>query len=171
MNTAPALPDRRYGLRRMQSPVGRIEVVGDGTAITSLAIEHAGHLPHDGAPEAADAVVDAAIEQLEQYFAGSRRDFDLPVRLPGTPFQQQVWGVLQRVGWGETTSYGQLGHAMGRPTASRPVGGAVGRNPIPIIIGCHRVLGAKGAMTGYSAGAGISTKIWLLDHEGIGHAG
>lgn len=165
MTTAPLF------LRRMSSPIGRIEVLGTDAAITSLAIEHSGFLPHDGVPEQPAPVVDDAIAQLEQYFAGTRRAFDLPVQLPGTPFQQQVWGVLQRVGWGETTSYGELGHAMGRPTASRPVGGAVGRNPVPIIVGCHRVLGAKGAMTGYSAGAGISTKIWLLDHEGIGHGG
>lgn len=153
----------------MDSPIGRIEVLSDQDAITSLAIEHNGFLPAEQAPEQSTGVLDEAISQLEQYFAGARRCFELPVRLPGTAFQQQVWAQLQRVGWGQTTSYGELAHAMSRPTAGRPVGGAVGRNPIPIIVGCHRVLGAKGAMTGYSAGAGISTKVWLLDHEGIGH--
>lgn len=155
----------------MPSPIGRIEILSDGTAVTSLAIEHSGHLPHDGLPERSTEVLDRAAAQLSEYFAGTRHDFDLPVHLPGTVFQQEVWSRLQQVGWGETTSYGEIGLAIGRPRASRPIGGAVGRNPVPIIVGCHRVVGSNGTMIGYSAGAGIRTKVWLLDHEGIGHAG
>lgn len=163
MTTAP-LP-----LRRFESPIGRIEIVGDGTAVVSLSIETSGRLPHDELPEHGDAIVDRAAAQLEQYFAGTRRDFDVPVSLPGTPFQRAIWAELSALGFGEVVSYGELGQATGRPSAGRAVGGAVGANPVPIIVPCHRVLGSSGMITGYSAGEGIPTKSWLLTHEGIAH--
>lgn len=164
--TSPSSP---AALRRMPSPIGRIEVVGDGSAVTGLSIERDGQLPHDDLPEAPDAVVDAAVAQLEQYFAGARRDFDLPVRLDGTEFQRAVWSGIEQLGFGEVASYGDLGRATGRATAGRAVGGAVGANPVPIIVPCHRVLGSGGLITGYSGGEGIPTKSWLLAHEGIAH--
>jgi methylated-DNA-[protein]-cysteine S-methyltransferase len=156
-------------LRRMQSPIGRIEIVGNGRAITALSIEHEGALPHDDVPEQSDAILDRAVEQLEQYFAGNRRDFDVPVSLAGTAFQLAVWEQLVDLEFGEIVSYGELGMATGRATAGRAVGGAVGANPIPIIVPCHRVLGSDGRITGYSGGDGIPTKAWLLEHEGIAH--
>jgi methylated-DNA-[protein]-cysteine S-methyltransferase len=157
-------------LRRIPSPIGRIEVVGNGTAIIALSIEHDGALPHDELAERPDAVTDLAIAQLEEYFAGRRHDFDVPVSLErGTPFQRTVWEQLVELQWGEVISYGELGMATGRETAGRAVGGAVGANPVPIIVPCHRVLGANGVITGYSGGEGIPTKSWLLDHEGIAH--
>ncbi|QEO10361.1 methylated-DNA--[protein]-cysteine S-methyltransferase [Protaetiibacter larvae] len=156
-------------LRRLESPIGRIEVVGDGTAIISLAIEHEGALPHDELDERPDEVTSRAVAQLEEYFAGHRHDFDLPVALPGTVFQQAVWEQLVELEWGEVISYGELGHATGRASAGRAVGGAVGANPIPIIVPCHRVLASDGRITGYSAGEGIATKSWLLAHEGVAH--
>lgn len=156
-------------LRRLDSPIGRIEVVGDGAAIISLAIERHGRLPHDGLDELPDAVTDLAIAQLREYFAGARHDFDVPVALAGTAFQLAVWEQLVQLEWGEVISYGELGHATGRTTAGRAVGGAVGANPVPIIVPCHRVLGSSGRITGYSGGEGIPTKSWLLDHEGIAH--
>ena len=156
-------------LRRIQSPIGRIEIIGNGEAIVSLAIERNGALPWDGVPEQGDAVLDRAVEQLEEYFDGHRRDFDLPLSLAGTAFQLAVWEQIAALDFGEVVSYGELGLGTGRATAGRAVGGAVGANPIPIIIPCHRVLGSDGRITGYSGGEGIPTKSWLLQHEGIAH--
>ncbi|MBX3194483.1 MAG: methylated-DNA--[protein]-cysteine S-methyltransferase [Microbacteriaceae bacterium] len=153
----------------MASPIGRIELTGNGHAVVSLAIEHDGMLPHDGVDELPDPVLDRAVEQLEEYFAGSRRAFDLPVELHGTDFQRAVWEQLVDLEFGEVVSYGELGLGTGRPTAGRAVGGAVGANPVPIIVPCHRVLGSDGRITGYSGGEGIPTKAWLLEHEGIAH--
>lgn len=164
--TSPTPP---VALRRLHTPIGRIEVVGDGAAVVGLAIERDGTLPHDGVAESPDAVVDAAVEQLTQYFAGTRRDFDVPVSLAGTAFQRDVWGQIARLGFGETASYGDLGRGTGRATAGRAVGGAVGANPVPILVPCHRILGSDGMITGYSGGEGIPTKSWLLAHEGIAH--
>jgi methylated-DNA-[protein]-cysteine S-methyltransferase len=154
---------------RVESPIGRIEVTCDGSAITSLAIEHDGSLPHDGQPDAGDDVLAEATRQLGEYFAGTRREFDLPLSLGGTPFQRAVWAELDAIGWGQSLSYGDIGMATGRPTAGRAVGGAIGANPIPIIVPCHRVLASDRRITGYSAGQGIPTKVWLLDHEGVDH--
>ena len=166
---AMSSPVTPVSLRRMSSPIGRIEVVGDGTAVVGLSIERDRMLPHDELPEAPDAVVDAAIAQLDEYFAGTRHDFDVPVRLAGTEFQRAVWAQISDLGFGEIASYGDLGRGTGRATAGRAVGGAVGANPVPIIVPCHRILGASGTITGYSGGEGIPTKSWLLAHEGIAH--
>jgi methylated-DNA-[protein]-cysteine S-methyltransferase len=114
-------------------------------------------------------VLDEAVTQLAEYFEGTRHDFTVPVRLAGTEFQTAVWRELQALPFGGVLSYGAIGLATGRPTAGRAVGGAVGANPIPIIVPCHRVLATDGTITGYSAGEGIPTKAWLLDHEGIAH--
>ena len=157
-------------LRRMSSPIGRIEIVGNGEAIVSLSIERDGSLPDDALPERSDPILDRAVEQLEEYFAGHRHDFDLPISLAGTAFQLAVWEQLVALDFGEVVSYGELGMATGRATAGRAVGGAVGANPIPIIVPCHRVLGSDGRITGYSGGEGIPTKSWLLAHEGITHS-
>lgn len=162
-------PDARpvHTLRRVDSPLGRLELVGDGEAVVALSIECGGRLPHDAEPEASDAVLDRAAEQLGEYFAGARRDFDVPVKLGGTEFQRTVWEELVDLEWGEVVSYGDLGRATGRATAGRAVGGAVGANPVPILVPCHRVLASDGRITGYSAGEGVATKAWLLEHEGI----
>ncbi|MEO8094663.1 MAG: methylated-DNA--[protein]-cysteine S-methyltransferase [Pseudolysinimonas sp.] len=156
-------------VRRVDSPIGRLEVTSDGEAITSLSIERAGHLPWEHLPEHSTEVLDRAAVQLREYFAGERRDFDLPVTLRGTEFQRSVWARLSQLPFGGVQSYGEIGSATGRATAGRAVGGAVGANPIPIIVPCHRVLGSDGRITGYSGGNGIPTKVWLLDHEGIAH--
>jgi methylated-DNA-[protein]-cysteine S-methyltransferase len=156
-------------LRRLDSPLGRIEIVGDGAAVVALSIERDGMLPHDDLPESPDPVLERAATQLEEYFAGHRRDFDVPVHLVGTAFQLAVWEQLVDLEWGEVVSYGELGRGTGRATAGRAVGGAVGANPVPIIVPCHRVLGSDGLITGYSGGEGIPTKSWLLAHEGIAH--
>ncbi|MGX5681301.1 methylated-DNA--[protein]-cysteine S-methyltransferase [Schumannella luteola] len=154
---------------RTDSPIGRIEVTADDEAITTLAIERGGHLPWEHLPERSNAVLESAREQLGEYFSGQRRDFDLPVRLSGTEFQRRVWEELSALPFGGVLSYGEIGLATGRATAGRAVGGAVGANPVPIIVPCHRVLGSDRRITGYSGGEGIPTKTWLLDHEGIAH--
>jgi len=157
-------------LRRLESPIGRIELLGDGESVISLSIERAGVLPHDGADESADPVLERAAGQLAEYFAGDRTAFDVPVRLRGTEFQQAVWARLNELEFGEVVSYGELGRSTGRPTAGRAVGGAVGANPVPIIVPCHRVLASNNRITGYSGGNGVPTKVWLLNHEGIRHS-
>jgi len=157
-------------LRRIDSPIGRVEIVGDGAAVVAVAIERGGMLPHDDHAEAPDAIVDAAATQLAEYFAGDRVAFDVPVDLTaGTAFQRSVWEQIARLRFGEVVSYGDLGRGTGRATAGRAVGGAVGANPVPILVPCHRVLGGDGMITGYSGGEGIPTKAWLLAHEGIPH--
>ena len=104
-----------------------------------------------------------AIEQLDEYFSGERQDFDLPLAVAGTTFQQRVWAALREIPYGETESYGELAARIGSPGASRAVGLANGRNPIGIIVPCHRVIGASGSLTGY--GGGIERKRQLLDME------
>ncbi len=171
ISTAPATSATAHGtsthLRRLDSPIGRIELTGDGSAITSLTIEKAGRLPLEEQPEQSDEVLDAAARQLDEYFAGTRTTFDLPVNLSGTEFQKAVWAELATLGFGEFVSYGDLGRSTGRPSAGRAVGGAVGANPVPIIVPCHRVLASNNRITGYSGGNGVPTKVWLLEHEGI----
>jgi methylated-DNA-[protein]-cysteine S-methyltransferase len=108
-------------------------------------------------------VLDAAVRQLREYFAGERRDFDLPLEPAGTPFQLTVWDALRGIPYAETINYGQLAVRVGNPTASRAVGLANGRNPISIVVPCHRVIGANGSLTGY--GGGLDRKRTLLDLE------
>lgn len=156
-------------LIRMESPIGRLEITALGKAIVGLDIARNGALRHDGELEKSSPVLEKARKQLGEYFAGKRKAFALSTALDGTEFQQSVWGALSGIPFGGVMSYGEVGHETGRPSAGRAVGGAVGANPIPIIIPCHRVLASDGRITGYSGGNGIPTKVWLLDHEGIAH--
>jgi methylated-DNA-[protein]-cysteine S-methyltransferase len=156
-------------VRRLSSPIGRIELTSDGANVTGLAIEHSGSLPRDGEDERPCSVLDEAARQLAEYFSGTRRSFDLPLSAAGTDFQRSVWQQLNQLPFGSAVSYADIGRATGRATAGRAVGGAVGANPIPIIVPCHRVLASNQRITGYSGGDGIPTKVWLLDHEGISH--
>jgi len=156
-------------LVRMDSPIGRLEIIARGDSIVGLTIERDGKLPHDSTPETTSAVLAMATRQLGEYFAGKRREFSVPVSLAGTPFQKSVWDSLAAIPFGDIRSYGDVGMTTGRASAGRAVGGAVGANPVPIIIPCHRVLASDGRITGYSGGNGIPTKVWLLDHEGIAH--
>ena len=162
----------RY-VHRIDSPLGRIELTSDDSAITSLKIEGGASGAFDdefaSSADALPPVILAAAQQLDEYFAGTRQEFDVPVRLEGTEFQRAVWAQLQALRWGDVVSYGELGLSTGRATAGRAVGGAVGANPVPIIVACHRVLASDGRITGYSAGQGVPTKVWLLDHEHIQH--
>ncbi len=116
-----------------------------------------------GAQDADAAVLAEAARQLAEYFDGQRQDFDLPLALDGTAFQRRVWDALLGIGYGETVSYGQLADQIGRPTAARAVGLANGRNPVSIIVPCHRVVGSDGSLTGY--GGGLDNKQRLLELE------
>lgn len=114
--------------------------------------------------EGAIAEVECAAEQqLAEYFAGQRREFDLPWTLHGTVFQRAVWQVIATIPWSETLSYGEVARRIGRPKAVRAVGAACGRNPLSIVIPCHRVVGSDGSLTGY--GGGLARKVWLLEFE------
>src|SRR5947208_1553932 len=137
--------------------------------ITGLDLPASRH-PRPVAPEwhRDDAAFDDIRTQLREYFAGERQEFDLPLNAGGSPFQALVWDALTRIPYGETTSYGKVAVSIGHPDGPRAVGLANGQNPIPIIVPCHRVIGANGSLTGY--GGGLDTKRWLLDHEAR-HAG
>lgn len=146
------------------SPVGTLVLTHDGTRLTGVHMEqHKGGgeiQPHWQRDEVRLAEARA---QLEAYFAGRLREFSLDFAGAGTPFQQQVWRALCEIPYGETWSYARLAQHIGRPTAARAVGAANGMNPISIIVPCHRVVGASGALTGYAGG--VPRKQWLLAHE------
>jgi methylated-DNA-[protein]-cysteine S-methyltransferase len=149
----------------VDSPCGPLTLVATDSDLSGLYMADHRHQPpsetfgpRDHGPFA------EAVRQLDAYFAGELTEFDLPLRLAGTPFQQSVWAALLRIPFGRTLSYGELARAMGRPNASRAVGLANGRNPVSIIVPCHRVIGANGDLTGY--GGGMLRKRQLLEFEG-----
>lgn len=159
-------------LIRLSSPLGDLELSGDEHEVWSLTIARDGRLPLEKLPEASNPLLERAAAQLGEYFAGDRVEFDVPVRLSrGTAFQRSVWQGLAAIAFGDHLSYGALGRTIGRSGAGRAIGGAVGANPAPILVGCHRVLASNGRITGFSAGEGIPTKQWLLRHEGIEFVG
>ncbi|MGP0066668.1 MAG: methylated-DNA--[protein]-cysteine S-methyltransferase [Isosphaeraceae bacterium] len=150
------------------SPFGELLLTSDGEALTGL------HLPrHDGSPAPVpdpntgwrrdDRALADVREQLRAYFAGEGFSFDLPMRMAGTSFQRLAWAGLLSIPYGTTVSYGEQARRIGRPAASRAVGAANGRNPIAIIVPCHRVIGSDGSLTGY--GGGLHLKRWLLEFE------
>ena len=143
------------------APVGKIIVMADDEAVTHIELS-AKHRPA-GKPKL-NAVLTRAQKQLVEYFTGKRENFDLPLKPEGTAFQQKVWKALAKIPFGQTRSYGQIAKAVNSPAASRAVGAACGRNPLPIVIPCHRVVGSTGSLTGF--GGGLSMKEWLLKHEG-----
>ena len=133
---------------RLASPLGPLRLVSDGAALTAVAFD--GTAPDESG--ASDGVLDAARRQLGAYFDGAPDAFDLPLRLEGTPFQRRVWAALLEVSHGTTVSYGALAARIGEPGAARAVGAANGQNPLAIVVPCHRVVGAGGALTGYAGG-------------------
>jgi methylated-DNA-[protein]-cysteine S-methyltransferase len=148
----------------MKSPVDDLLLVSDGNALTGLSMEETRNGTAVGASWKRDpGPFREVVRQLRAYFEGGLTLFDLPIRLQGTDFQQTVWAALRALRFGERISYGELARRIGRPGASRAVGLANGRNPIGIIVPCHRVIGAGGSLTGY--GGGLARKQWLLEHE------
>lgn len=156
--------------QRYQSPLGTMLLAASDSGLAGVWFIGQRHGP-EGMPwpeVAQHPVLDAAAVQLGEYFAGTRNQFTLPLDLAlGTPFQQSVWQALLAIPPGQTTSYGELGRRVGRPQAARAVGAAVGRNPVSIVVPCHRVLGTAGALTGYAGG--LERKTALLRLEGALH--
>jgi methylated-DNA-[protein]-cysteine S-methyltransferase len=148
----------------IDSPYGPLTLVATDGVLSGLYMTDQRHRPPEetfGARD--DTPFGETIDQLKAYFAGELKEFDLPLRLHGTPFQRTVWEQLPHIPYGETWSYGELADALGNPKASRAVGLANGRNPVGIIVPCHRVVGANGSLTGY--GGGLDRKKRLLDFE------
>jgi methylated-DNA-[protein]-cysteine S-methyltransferase len=149
--------------RTMESPIGPLTLAGTDGRLMHLRMVDQTYEPSHNGWERDDTAFPDAIEQLEAYFAGERREFDLELDLVGTSFQRQVWEALLTIPYGETRSYGQIAEQIGSPGASRAVGLANGHNPIGIIVPCHRVIGANGSLTGY--GGGLDRKRALLALE------
>ena len=155
--------------RVVDSPVDKLLLAAQRSGLTAVFFE-----PHDasitascylddGASGDASSILELASAQLAAYFAGHLTTFDLPLAPAGTAFQCRVWETLREIPFGESTSYGELAHRIGAPKGARAVGAANGRNPLPIIVPCHRVIGADGTLTGF--GGGMHRKRWLLEHE------
>ena len=169
---------------RFASPLGELVLTASDTALTGVYFPTSSYGAPPGAPPLRDAergsgagvgreddghspaseLLARACRQLAEYFARARTTFDLPLDPPGTAFQRRVWDALRTIPYGATTSYSELSRRLGDPNATRAVGAANGKNPIPIIVPCHRVVGARGELTGF--GGGLDRKRWLLEHEG-----
>lgn len=155
----------------VDSPLGPLTLAATEAGLAGVHFDRWRHAPPGRAPDAQGgmpasvaALLDGAASQLAEYFALRRTAFDLPLALEGTPFQRRVWEALLAIPFGETSSYGAIARRLGDAGAARAVGAANGRNPVAIIVPCHRVVGSAGALTGY--GGGMERKRWLLVHEG-----
>jgi len=148
----------------IDSPVGPLTLTARDGVLTSLYMHEQRHAPTISPEwERDDRGFEEIVVQLGAYFGGTLTEFDLPLQADGTEFQRSVWAALREIPYGETISYGELAQQVGKPGASRAVGLANGRNPIGIVVPCHRVIGADGSLTGY--GGGLERKVWLLEHE------
>ena len=150
------------------SPIGILVVTNESDSVTGVYMESHRHGPINRGGWILDsrrerAALNMARRQLNEYFAGTRQTFELPLAAPGTAVQKEVWRALSEIPYGETRSYGEIARLLGKPKASRSIGAANGRNPISIIVPCHRVIGSDGSLTGF--GGGIERKQWLLAHE------
>jgi methylated-DNA-[protein]-cysteine S-methyltransferase len=149
---------------RVDSPLGALELTSDGAALCGIhMMDHCPPPAYAAVTAGEDDVLRATAAQLAEYFAGTRRTFDVPLRSDGTEFQRRVWAGLLAIPFGERSSYGALARAIGAGNASRAVGSANRCNPISILVPCHRVVGSDGTLTGYAGG--LATKKWLLEHE------
>ena len=141
----------------LETPLGKMQVTANQSAVTSI------HFVDSVLTPKANAITDQAKRQLQEYFAGDRKIFDLPLAATGTDFQKQVWQALTRIGYGETGSYSDIANMISNPKAVRAVGAANGKNPMTIVVPCHRIIGRNGSLTGYASGT--NRKAWLLNHE------
>lgn len=151
----------------VKAPFGTLTVVASNDGVRFCMFDNDAHPKSFEGMEITDdtshPVVAQAIMQLTEYFAGTRTTFELPLDIQGTDFQKDAWHALAKVPYGATASYGQQAMSIGRPTATRAIGAANGRNPIVVILPCHRIIGANGSLTGF--GGGLPVKVWLLEHE------
>jgi len=146
----------------LDTPIGTLRLLSNGAQLVN--IEFAGQYDATDAVENSDTVLAACAAQLTAYFAGKRRHFDLPLAPRGTPFQLSVWSALAKIPYGELRSYRDIARSIGNSAAVRAVGAANGRNPLPIVVPCHRVIASNGALTGFAGG--LEVKRFLLDLEG-----
>lgn len=163
----PSAPKILATERSFRAPFGEMTLYASRDALVGVSF------PGQGPPASirlasvgetkAGGVLDHAVRELQEYFAGARRDFTIPLAPVGTSFQLAAWEALRRIPFGESRSYGWQAQALGKPKAARAVGAANGRNPLSIVVPCHRVIGADGSLTGF--GGGLDTKRWLLEHE------
>lgn len=152
--------------RVIDSPIGPLTLAGAGSTVMHLAFPGQTRAPdHERWTAAGAGAFSDAADQLGAYFAGRLADFDLDVKLGGTEFQRRVWATVQKVPYGETRSYGEIAEQLGSPAACRAVGMAAGRNPIPIIVPCHRVIGSTGALTGYVGGIVCKRELLALERR------
>ena len=150
---------------RSPSPLGDLILTASDAALTAVYFPSSRHGPPPvGQPDGSNAVLDRARRQLDEYFAGARTAFDLPLEPAGSAFERRVWDALRAIPYGATVSYSEVARRLGDVRVTRAVGAANGKNPIPIIVPCHRVVGSRGELTCY--GGGLDRKRWLLEHEG-----
>lgn len=145
------------------TPVGKIGIADNGEFVTGLFFGDSRR--PTGAQEKETPLIKKTVQQLREYFGGTRTGFDVPVALQGTEFQTAVWKALMDIPYGQTRTYGQIAAAIGRPKASRAVGMANNRNPVSIIVPCHRVIGASGKLVGYGGGLGVKEQLLALERE------
>ena len=159
------LEGERLVRTQMPSPLGMLTLVGSDAGLRAVVWpgDRAGRVPLGQTDEGEAPVLDETRRQLDEYFAGDRREFDLPLDLVGSEFQVAVWRSLAAIPYGSTSTYGQQAARLGKPAAVRAVGAANGRNPVSIVLPCHRVVGADGSLTGFAGG--LAAKRWLLDLE------
>jgi len=159
---------RELAVTHLKTPIGILQIAASDEGLVAVVFptETKRNFAKTKGTEAAQKHLTQAVAALEEYFKGKRKDFsDLTLALSGTDFQQRVWQALYKIPFGETRSYGDIARAIDNPKGVRAVGLANGKNPIPIIVPCHRVIGSNGTLTGF--GGGLPTKKWLLEHEGI----
>lgn len=149
-------------LTRYTSPIGELELIGEDGFVHAILMP-VNHVADRSKYTSSKKNFKPLIEQLDAYFAAELKEFDLPLKPKGTEFEHTVWAALQEIPYAETVSYGDIAKRIDHPTASRAVGAANGKNPIPIIIPCHRVIGSNGKLTGFSGG--LENKRWLIAHE------
>lgn len=163
---SPNQQNPEYFYAHLESPIGQLTLVATNQGLTAIRFPN-----HKGTAQAAplpsnaraNPFIQQALEQLSAYFAGKLRVFDLTLAPQGTDFQKTVWTQLRTIPYGATASYGAIATAIGKPTAARAVGMANSKNPLPIVVPCHRIIGSNGALTGFAGG--LDTKRWLLTHE------
>lgn len=159
--------EQRFARTRLHTPFGELTVVASGVGVRYVMFENDAHPKSFANMSIVDdprhPIISVAVQQLNEYLAGQRTSFDVPLDIVGTDFQLQAWHALAKIPFGDTVSYAKQAASIGRPTATRAIGAANGRNPVVIVLPCHRVIGADGSLTGF--GGGIGVKKWLLEHE------